>query len=288
MYNIINIIKETKLMKKFLSVMLMLAITISLLVSCGSKEPTAKDIVDAIKKTSDLESDEMDIDMEMSMSAEGMSFDIPMELTVKTAVVDGEEVIESEISMEMLGMAIETKTYTVDGYVYTETMGQKTKAPVDESDDSTPSFEITDFEEEDIESFEVSEDDDGTKFDIVLKKGALDDQLGGMLGEDMIGESEVSYKDIKMAVVINDEGYVVKYEIEFEAESDEAGEISAKIDIEVKNPGKEVKIELPDDLDTYEEESDDYFDEDLGDLDEDMSFDEDLGDLFGDSDDLWN
>lgn len=272
-------------MKRIIALALTLAMAFSLVFafsSCGKqeeKEKTAYEVyTEALKKNNELDSYALALDMKMSVSADGVSTDVPMTYDIKASgIKSGSPVYSAEMKMSMAGMTLTIPMYSDGKYVYMEMFGQKIKSSADDSDVDMKSF--TDLvakiqSEESFAGVTVTENEDGSKsMEISLKSadfneayGDLLDALLGSLGEELNGVGvSMTANDAKLAVTINKSGYIekvglksdVKVTMTIEGENSEMN-VSLDISGEYKNIGETVVVTPPADLDSYKEkEADD-------------------------------
>lgn len=272
-------------MKRIIALALTLAMAFSLVFtfsSCGKqeeKEKTAYEVyTEALKKNNELDSYALALDMKMSVSADGVSTDVPMTYDIKASgIKSGSPVYSAEMKMSMAGMTLTIPMYSDGKYVYMEMFGQKIKSSADDSDVDMKSF--TDLvakiqSEESFAGVTVTENEDGSKsMEIALKSadfneayGDLLDALLGSLGEELNGVGvSMTANDAKLTVTINKSGYIekvglksdVKVTMTIEGENSEMN-VSLDISGEYKNIGETVVVTPPADLDSYKEkEADD-------------------------------
>ena len=112
-------------MKKILSLLLALALVMSvMLVSC--KKETAESLVrDAIAKTEDHDAAEISVTAELVMSAMGIEMEMPIEMKVQsTGVKSDRPTTYISMSMSFLGENVSTEAYTEGDWVYSITDGE--------------------------------------------------------------------------------------------------------------------------------------------------------------------
>lgn len=217
-------------MKRIIALALTLAMAFSLVFafsSCGKqeeKEKTAYEVyTEALKKNNELDSYALALDMKMSVSADGVSTDVPMTYDIKASgIKSGSPVYSAEMKMSMAGMTLTIPMYSDGKYVYMEMFGQKIKSSADDSDADMKSFTNLVAKIQSEESFAgvtVTENEDGSKsMEIALKSadfneayGDLLDALLGSLGEELNGVGvSMTANDAKLAVTINKSGYIEK------------------------------------------------------------------------------
>lgn len=176
-------------MKRIIALALTLAMAFSLVFafsSCGKqeeKEKTAYEVyTEALKKNNELDSYALALDMKMSVSADGVSTDVPMTYDIKASgIKSGSPVYSAEMKMSMAGMTLTIPMYSDGKYVYMEMFGQKIKSSADDSDADMKSFTNLVAKIQSEESFAgvtVTENEDGSKsMEIALKSADFNGSL---------------------------------------------------------------------------------------------------------------
>jgi hypothetical protein len=207
----------------------------------------------------------VEMSTEMQMSFLGDYMDMTMSGTLAVVIIS-----ETDIQMKMdmmtnsMGMDMPMLIYFKDGYQYTDVMGQKMKM-------SMPMEEILaqanvsplEFTESAILNEVVTPTGNGYEVSFTLDGDTLSDivmqQMAGL--EDLFGaDMDMTFGDIDMVVLIENneiKHMVMKFSVEAEYEGDKMMIHTDTIMTYTQIGG--VTIDFPDDLDMYEEMSDDLF-----------------------------
>ena len=177
-------------------------------------------------------------------------------------------------TMEMLGQSVPMASYYADGFSYAETLGMKIKTPVSYEDfagEAGYSF-ADEMNETDFKSAAVTEENGLTKIALPMSE-ALAEKLAGTAAESAAeGLGETKFTDFKAVFVIDAAGYLSEMTVDCTASatmdlSDPTGsgdesaaqqEMTMVINMAMKyvNPGEEVTVTLPENLDEYEDMGD--------------------------------
>jgi len=199
------------------------------------------------------------LDADITMSMEGMTFDMPMTMRME---VESEERMRIEVSMSipMEGEMSEI-VYLRDGYVYTDENGTRTRSEVDaDAMDMADSFN-TDLEaltEAMIEDSSAERTDDGYRLEFILNQEGVMFILDDLeMGEDMFDMSGIDEEDLEesnnVMVIYMDEDYrLISSEttLEIEFSMEEMGiSMDMSMDMLITIEATDVTINFPDWLD---------------------------------------
>lgn len=248
-----------------------------LFASCDGVEPESADqlIGEAMAKTAELDSfaATLDMDMKMTFAGETQKIFTVADMKVKDAQSDN-PVMSTDVSMSVLGEgmlenSMEMSMYLADGWLYMD-MGELGKikakqgsylvADYDYNDDLDDM--MVDIPDEVLEELEIKTASDGSKTVTIT----LDDETFSELYKDMLSEMKnsfdslgnvdhdtIRFSDAVISITVQD-GYLWKYAMSFEI-SVAVGDGTAVTEVEVmvtyNDPGKDVKVTEPDDLDSY-------------------------------------
>ncbi|MEY8356257.1 DUF6612 family protein [Lachnospiraceae bacterium 54-53] len=247
-------------MKKFFTGLLAAAMIFSLTACTGAKDPKA--IYDeASKKTSELESVDVDSVVNMQMAQGEDSTEIKMDLNMKMAGVNTESMkYLAQGTTSVMGQDIDISMYYENGYYYMDSMGQKIKYAMDldammeqirqstegASVDSSYMKEITAEKEGEnrILAFTV----DAEKMDTYVQ------DLMAQMGTNLEGVT-YTVKEANGEAVVNKAGYFTNSRIRMSLEMDLQGETISMVmdtDSTYNNPGQTVEVTAPD-LEGYTE-----------------------------------
>lgn len=218
----------------------------------------------AFDKTNALTSFDYTMHMDMSLVMTGLTMELTFDGDIK-AVINGEkEQGSSVVTVGMLGTNSETKTYYEDGFAYMETMGMKYKMPSTFAD--AIGYNSSLLGRDAIKSSKVEVVDGITQYALVVDgEDFLNSDSSNMLSE-MIDSAamgatidEVIIDDVEYIVVLNDgylssettSGKITMNGIAADGETPMNMEIEFTVSNVLNNPGEEVTIETPADLDEY-------------------------------------
>lgn len=236
----------------------------------------------AAEKNGALTSLNMDYTMKVKVEVEGSAITTNISGNVKSSGEGNARKAAVTGTMEMLGQSVPMASYYADGFSYTETLGIKVKAPASYEDfagEAGYSFADTnDMGETDFKDATVTKENGLTKIALPMSE-TLAEKLAGTAAENAAeGLGETKFTDFNAVFVIDAAGYLSEMTVDCTASvtvdlSDSTGgdesaaqqEMTMAINMTMKyvNPGEEVTVALPENLDEYE---------DMGDL-------SDLGDL---------
>lgn len=218
----------------------------------------------AFNKTVALTSFYYTMHIDMSLVMTGLTMDLTLDSDVK-AEIDGEnEKGSSVVTIGMLGTNNETKTYYEDGFAYMETMGMKYKMPSTFADSIGVSSSLLDTEA--IKDSKVEVVDGITQYVLVVDGEAFANSDSSNMLSEMIDSAaagatidEVIIDDVEYIVVLNDgylssettSGKITMNGIAADGETPMNMEIEFTVSNVLNNPGEEVTIETPADLDEY-------------------------------------
>lgn len=247
-------------MKKCLT-LLLAAVTVLSLAACGSAKDPKAIYDDASKKTSELTSMDVDSVVNMQMVQGGKTTDIKMNLNMKMAGINTENLkYQAQGTTDIGEQSIDISMYYENGYYYMSSMGQKIKYAMDldammkqikqttegASMDSSYLKEITAKKENgnQILTFTV----DAEKMDAYVQ------DIMGQMGTDLEGVT-YTIKDASGEVTVSEEGYFINSKINMSLEMNSQGETISMVmdtDSTYNNPGQDVEVTAPD-LEGYTE-----------------------------------
>ena len=204
-------------MKKHISVLTALALILTLLFCGCSGSESAKDAFTlytnmnaAMEKVTSIEMDST-VKMEMSYGEESFSFDITgTAQQIIQSETDIDMIMEMSMDMKDLGLsgAVTIYSYYLDGYMYQDVMGfrSKTKADIETAMEQS-GLNMFDFDSTAIIESSIADVDggkelsfklDGTKLTNMIEP-LVESQLAGM---GLAGESSVEIGDVSYSVVV--------------------------------------------------------------------------------------
>ena len=226
---------------------------------CGKKDPFTV-YSDAAKKTAELSSMEMTYDIDMTLELAGESMDMA---TSSTAKMSGMNTDDMKINMAMKvgaqGQEMDMNVYYTDGYYYADSTGTKMKYLMDleQAQKELASTGLqTDMKKEDFK--EISLEDQVLTFTIDGEKmsSLVDTAMSSFQGLVQGTDASIDIGDVKGTASVNKDGYFETSTMTVPLTMDIMGtemKINMDMDYTYVNPGKEVTVELPDDLADYQE-----------------------------------
>lgn len=241
-----------------------------------NKSTTSTDNIElyknAVEKTKDLDSLDTIMDMEMLMVIGEEKISTSTLSNIQIINKDDSDKMEYAVSLvsQSLGQTYEMNTYYRDGYLYSNVLGDNVKAKIsfDEAKDLIQESDIMDYNL--LKDISVEEDGDNTIFSFTCDEKDMNDYLHSASIDSLSGVVDnVNYSFDKMegTVTIDKNGYVksqyltfdmsMNYELNETAESvvqqDTNLQMTLSVNVIYNNPGEDVSIEFPGDLDTYNE-----------------------------------
>lgn len=232
---------------------------------CGEEKDPYTLYTEATQKTSELKSMEATSNMSISMTFGEENMDMDMVMDIKTAN-PGTADMQADIAMttSVLGQSMTMQSYFSEGYYYLDAGTGKIKYPMEVAEmekqlagtNVMEGLKKEDFKEISMEkkdkdkiiTYTISGDSMSSMVDTVL--GAMAGQLGEAADMDM------NISDITGSSTITADEYFSDVTLSMPFDISAQGQtITATIDMALTyvNPGKEVKVELPEDLDTYQD-----------------------------------
>lgn len=253
-------------MKKRTLISVMMAFVMVCLAGCGSKSLTAEEVLaKATEKQQAAKSIDASMKMDISMDIAGQSIDYDMDVDMKAIDMNEEGMqMSMQTDMDILGQQMSMNTYYTDGCYYMDSMGQKMKMNMDIAEMTETLKQNSVFTEipaDAYKSLEVEEKDGGRMLTYTADGSQLteivDSIMSGMMGS--LGEMDdmdVGLGDVSGTITLDKDFNVtaqtMKMDMTMTVEGMDVG-ASMDMDMTVNNPGQEVTVELPDDLDSYEE-----------------------------------
>lgn len=228
-----------RLLSLIIALLMLVAVT-----SCKDDVLTADEVFAAVEKTAALESYRLSYDVMMHMTHLDEFIDAPVVGTTEKAVVNGERVSKTYVTMDYGESKSETELYLVGDMAYIESSGQKVKLPAEYAATGVPTIDLSLIKRDAIES--ITQGDDGF-YTVALKEDSLKSFIATFLGaEDNVN---TTYKNVSLCLKLED-GYVAEGKFAFAmATSDDGfGEYGTTSDciFSFDSPGKDVSITLPD------------------------------------------
>lgn len=230
---------------------------------CGEKDPFTV-YEEAAAKTSELKSVASTAKMNMKLSAQDQSIEIGMDMDMKILSPNGNDMqADIAMNMDMLGQNITMNSYFKDGYYYTATGDSKVKYIMDikEMREQIAANSVqTGLKKEDFKEISMEKKDKDYLFTFTINGETMSNVVDSAMGalSDMMAGSNMEMKigDIPGTATVNKDNYISAMTMKMPLTMTVAGQemkMDLDMDITYIDPGKEVTVDFPDDLDTYEE-----------------------------------
>lgn len=229
---------------------------------CGKKDPYTA-YKEASQKTSDLDSLDAAADITMTMSASGQNFDISMHSDMKLSGINTEAPLaDIAITIDMLGQSMTMSTYYTDGYYYAQNGDSKLKYAMEpailKSEISASSMQ-TDLKKDDFKEISLEKKEADNLITFILYGDSMNDMVNSTLGTlgGILDSSEISMQidDVSGTASINKDGYFTNMAMQLPIAMTMSGQdisLDMGINVAYTDPGEDILVELPDDLDEYE------------------------------------
>lgn len=199
----------------------------------GSKEADTASIMANINKNKELK--QVDMTVSVKTDAQGQKSNTTLHLQSDTRD-ESKTAFMTTGKIDNGGTTLDVSMFYKDGYYYTEAMGMKTKQKMSASEAAekntyAKTAEIT-ITEEMLKAAESKKDGDNTVYTLNYS-------------------DEGNTMSVTGEITINGEGYLVKYNVKTDVKSGDTVTSSTEMNIEYKDPGKDITIDYPKDLDSY-------------------------------------
>lgn len=260
-------------MKKSLKKIMALTLTCLLLfsITACAKKKSAKEVMESsIEQSQKMKDFDMSGNMNYKIesgesdSETGSSIELGMKFDAKAKMSDEDKIqMSMQSTTNMLGQSIKVNVYYTDGYYYMESSGQKMKMKMDieelqkqiQSTTGKTSLPIKYYTD-----LKLEEKDSQMTIQYSLNKDGLNKYLEEIMSQMSSLSNTASADEVKVTSfsgtrTVNEDYMPVKENIKMVMESNqkEAGKVSVDMTVTYKNPGKEVKVTLPNDLSSYQE-----------------------------------
>ncbi len=264
--------------------LLALALALCLLIGCTAcaavEKVTAFAMVHgAVEKTRALDAMDCTLDMQMDVTAEGMTMSVPVEAAIKAKGLQGDApVASSAVTTKMLGMEMTVSMYQEGEWAYVQMGGEEYKVNVasveaseyDYTDDV--SAMLKDLPEELFEGIEAVKNEDGSATVTV----PIPDDVFARVYQEFLNQVNDSAQAEGMQLAVTDavvkitvaDDYVATYDMSFNMKVDVMGmttQSAVKASVKYNNPGTDVTVTPPAGYKDFEELSDNY---QMGDMDD--------------------
>ena len=253
--------KIKKVTALLLSCMLLFSIS-----GCQKKRTAKEDLESSLKQNSKLKdadfSGEASYKITNSDVSSSSNITIKMNFDTKLQTVDKDQLKMSMTStLNMLGQTMDMNMYYSDGYYYMNTNGTKQKMKMDiagmqkqlQSTTGQTSLPAKYYKD-----LKLSEKDGNTVLKYSINNDGLNQYVKDVASQMTTvtgGSNSIKISSLTGTKTLNDKDLPVKESIQMVMESgdNETGSITLKMNLTYHNPGKSVTVTLPDDLNTYQE-----------------------------------
>ena len=212
----------------------------------------------ALENNEKLDSMNMEMQMDISISMEGQTIDVPMTVTCKAKNVTSDSpIVQTHIATSVLGQKSNVDMYQEGTWAYITTQGQSFKTDISEENpyDQLGSSQdiMMDLPEELLKDFPMTQNSDGSQTVTITIPNETFESIYGDLLESINSTSSagtatsVSVKDATVKITVK-QGYVVEYSMNFEMDMTVSGyDASSRVTASVKfiDPGQDVIITPP-------------------------------------------
>ncbi|MGX8267448.1 DUF6612 family protein [Anaerostipes caccae] len=259
-------------MKRLKRVLALTLAAVMLFTLGGCKKKTPEEVLEAAtKKMSKVTSADMSGNIKMKMSSTSStssSLEMNMGLKMKATDMTSKDMkMDMDLTMGIAGQDMVIKAYYTDGYYYMNYSGQKQKQKMDftamqkQMENSTGQFDMS---ADNYKDLKMEKKDDNYIISFKFKEKALNDYINKMMGQmNSTGAAgsntnyadQVKFDSMSGTMTVNKDSEITAQKINMVLSSKEDTKLKIKmiVDLKYKSIGKDVKVTLPDDLDTYKE-----------------------------------
>lgn len=215
----------------------------------------------ALEKAQAATAVDMSTNVDMSMTAGGQAVSTQSSGRIQQIVRDSDAEFSATTSNTAGGSAYELNAYYTDGYYYMDISGMKYKAQlsIGEALAQVVSTNAVEFAESDVIDQTVTGVSGGSKITFVLSGQSVSSTFSSAmtsLESDSGDQYALTVSDATLEVSISGEGVLQSTQLTMSAEMTMSGEtvpVSMVVSAEYLAFGDSVVVQLPEDLDTYEE-----------------------------------
>ena len=259
-------------MKRLKRVLALTLAAVMLFTLGGCKKKTPEEVLEAAtKKMSKVTSADMSGNIKMKMSSTSStssSLEMNMGLKMKATDMTSKDMkMDMDLTMGIAGQDMVIKAYYADGYYYMNYSGQKQKQKMDftamqkQMENSTGQFDMS---ADNYKDLKMEKKDDNYIISFKFKEKALNDYINKMMGQmNSTGAAgsntnyadQVKFDSMSGTMTVNKDSEITAQKINMVLSSKEDTKLKIKmiVDLKYNSIGKDVKVTLPDDLDTYKE-----------------------------------
>ena len=257
-------------MKRLKRVLALTLAAVMLFTLGGCKKKTPEEVLEAAtKKMSKVTSADMSGNIKMKMSSTSStssSLEMNMGLKMKATDMTSEDMkMDMDMTMGIAGQDLNFKAYYTDGYYYINYSGQKQKQKMDfaamqkQMENTAGQFNTN---AKNYKGLKMDKKGDNYVISFKLKEKALNDYVNKIMGQmnstGVAGAGtnyadQVKFESMSGTMTVNKDSEITAQKINMVVSSKEDTKLKVKmiLDFKYHNIGKDVKVTLPDDLDTY-------------------------------------
>lgn len=229
------------------------------LAACGSSASSDpyELYINAAKKLDKPDAVSMNMNMKTAATIGEESYDSTIDGTIAMIYSDDRKSVDMSMDLKTSTDGEETTmlAYYKDGYLYSELMGMKLKmeTPMNEAMVGIDESQVAIFAEDAIIDKKLEKISGGTKVTFVVKGDSLKDLAQDSLDSLAEYDADVNYEDAIISAVVDKKGNITSYDADLKytvTSEDMTGNFTVKMNLS-NIVTQDVKIEFPDDLDSY-------------------------------------
>lgn len=228
--------------------------------AADSNDPAAVYLA-AQQKNNTLDSMDTNADYVISMSAEGVTMDMGMNLNLKMkGVRSGNIQFVASGNMSMLGSTMPVNMFYTDGYYYMDMMGEKQKMamPMDEAlSEAAGNMDVNSSDLSMMQNLQMRKEGENTIITYEANPESMNQYMNSMVGDSLAASGYNTSYNIKSSsgeVVINKDGYYTAQKMHLDMDmvmtdpsSGQTMNFGCKMDVNmtINNPGQPVDFAIP-------------------------------------------
>lgn len=261
-------------MKQKSIVALLAALFIFSISACGSEAASALEVYNsAMAKNEELTSLDLNMKLDMDMMVGEEKVSVTSDSAIKMENPAGSNLkmdMKMDMSFSGIGDAAATpeqmtmQAYYSDGVYYIDMMGMKIKQAMDLEAINAQTESLSGIEplpEELLKEIKLDQSGDYQTLSFTGNGEAMTEYIMGYMGQmkdfvNMSDSQSITIKEVSGVLYVNKEGYIDRQEMNISMNVTVEGEsvdMDMKMDMIYNQPGKQVTVQLPDDLDQYVE-----------------------------------
>ncbi|MEL7622419.1 MAG: DUF6612 family protein [Clostridiales bacterium] len=261
-------------MKQKSIVALLVVLFIFSISACSSEAASALEVYNsALAKNEELTSLDLNMKLDMDMVIGEEKVTIASDSAIKMENPAGSNLkMDMKMDMSLSGIAdgaatpeqITMQTYYSDGFYYMNMMGMKVKQAMDLETINAQAENMTGMEplpEEILKDIKLEQSGDYQILSFTGNGEIMTEYIMSYMGQmkdfvNMSDSQSIAIKEVSGVFYVNKEGYIDRQEMNIAMNvtvEGESADMDMKLDIIYNQPGKQVTVQLPDDLDQYQE-----------------------------------